>query len=177
MWLERPGRSKLTSVMEAQTIETWLLTVGAESVEHPGGTLLAHLRRTAEVIGAWGGDTRAQCVALLHAAYGTDGFPIAFLQPAQRGDLLQLVGEAIERDVYLYGCCDRSTTYPALANEKTVIDDRFTQAQHDISRDDAERFVRLTVANELDVFAHNAQLRNAHGAWLVGWARKCSAWF
>ncbi len=128
------------------------------------------------MIGAWGGDERAQCAALLHASYGTDGFPVALLEPAQRSDLLQLVGETIERDVYLYGCCDRSATYPALAQGRTVIDDRFTQAQHAISGDDAERFVRLTVANELDVFAQNAQIREAHGTWLVGWARECSAW-
>jgi hypothetical protein len=50
---------------------------GADSVEHPGGTLLEHLRRVADRLGRQGADPDTVAAGLCHAAYGTAGFPQA----------------------------------------------------------------------------------------------------
>jgi hypothetical protein len=162
--------------LRLRAVDHWLVAAGAQSIEHPGGTLLAHLRRTRERLAAWGGDERGQLGALIHAAYGTDGFSTPLLSLSRRGELRRLVGEEAEDDVYLYCCCSRAETYRDLARGILRVVDRFSSTSREVSADQARRFVQLTTANELDVFEWSPSLRTAHAPWLVQWAQNCSAW-
>lgn len=60
------------------------------------------------------GDVRAwpRLAGLAHAVYGTDGFDLALLDPADRTTPRVLIGESAERLVHLYGACDRDRTWP-----------------------------------------------------------------
>ncbi|NUK39308.1 hypothetical protein HRW12_37470, partial [Streptomyces lunaelactis] len=65
---------------------------GAESLDHPGGTLLAHLQRVKDHLAAWGARPALQLAGLCHAFYGTDGFATALLPLDRRGDLASVIG-------------------------------------------------------------------------------------
>ena len=52
-----------------------LVERGADDLDHPGGTLGAHLRRVAARLVDHGVDETTRRAGLWHAAYGTDGFP------------------------------------------------------------------------------------------------------
>jgi hypothetical protein len=47
----------------------------AGEVPHPGGTLLAHLRRTHAPLEAWQARPAVRLAGLCHAFYSTDGVP------------------------------------------------------------------------------------------------------
>jgi catechol 2,3-dioxygenase-like lactoylglutathione lyase family enzyme len=136
--------------------ERFLVAHGAQEIDHPGGTLLAHLRRVADQLADWGASEELVLAGFCHAAYGTDGFGTALLPLRRRADLVIVIGAAAEGLVYRYASCDRGATYPALgATAPMRLRDRFTGQWHDI---DPKDFLVLTAANELDVVAHNAEL-------------------
>ncbi|WP_069162500.1 DUF6817 domain-containing protein [Nocardia altamirensis] len=154
-------------------LDRFLTERGAESIAHPGGTLLAHLRRVTDKLAAWGADADVQAAGLCHAAYGTDGFRQALVDPMDRTTLAALAGKRAEALVYLYGSCDRATVYPRLGSRPVVFRDRFTGLEHAPTEADLRAFLEITVANELDVLAHNAELAAEHGAALHRLFARC----
>jgi catechol 2,3-dioxygenase-like lactoylglutathione lyase family enzyme len=145
--------------------ERFLVSHGAEGIAHPGGTLLAHLRRVADQLADWGARDDLVLAGLCHATYGTDGFATALLPLRRRADLVNVIGAAAEGLVYNYASCDRGATYPGLGGAAPMrLRDRFTGQWRDINPTD---FLVLTAANELDVFAHNADLAARAGPALL----------
>lgn len=140
-----------------------LLARGADRLEHPGGTLYAHLRRVHAALGEWGARPELRLAGLCHAFYGTDGFAEALGDPDRRGELIDVIGTEAEALVYLYASCDRARTYPHLASADGPFTDRFTGAVHRPPRERRRDFAELTVANELDVLTASPALRAAHG--------------
>lgn len=131
--------------------------LGAERIEHPGGTLLAHLRRVHALAVEWNADPRTRLAAICHASYGTDGFRHALLPSTDRQRLRDVIGPDAEALVYLYGACDRERTYPELGRRPLPAADRFTTTSNMIDGADLRDFAVLTIVNELDVARH-AQL-------------------
>ena len=127
---------------------------GAAGLEHPGGTLLAHLVRVRERLLRLGAGPDLQHAGLAHAVYGTDGFPVTLIDPAQRDVLRDIAGPAVEAMVYRYGACDRARTWPDLARTG-VLHDRFDGSTETLSRADLRDLVDLTIVNELDVLDHD----------------------
>jgi hypothetical protein len=145
-------------------VEEFLLAKGALDVDHPGGTLLSHLRRTHDVLYEWGARPALRLAGLTHAAYGTDGFPHPLMGISARPTLSSLIGTEAEAIVYTYGSCDRAFAYPLLTDGQTPkFRDRFTGSVSDPSPRQVRDLVELTFANELDVLAHNEELLAAHG--------------
>jgi hypothetical protein len=144
-------------------VEEFLLAKGALDVDHPGGTLLGHLRRTHDVLCAWGARPALRLAGLVHAAYGTDGFPHGLMDVRSRPTLAGLIGSEAEEIVYAYGSCDRAFTYPRLTDAEPRLRDRFTGEITTPSPRLVRDLVELTFANELDVLAHNEDVRNEHG--------------
>lgn len=147
-------------------VEEFLLAVGALDVDHPGGSLLAHLRRTHDTLLSWGARPAVRLAGLTHAAYGTDGFPEPLISTDARSNLAQLVGSEAEEIVYIYGSCDRKYSYPTISSGAPLFRDRFTGQIRTPDTQLVSDFVDLTIANELDVLSHNEDLKNQHGAGL-----------
>ncbi|HEY7047886.1 MAG TPA: VOC family protein [Jatrophihabitantaceae bacterium] len=150
--------------MDRVRAERFLLDHGADRIDHPGGTLYAHLGRVADQLAAWGASDDVVLAALCHATYGTDGFATALLPVAERPTLADVIGPAAEGIVYLYASCDRGKTYPELGGSGAVsFHDRFTGQARPVGADELRDFMAITAANELDVFAHNAELADRYG--------------
>ncbi|OIJ68182.1 DUF6817 domain-containing protein [Streptomyces mangrovisoli] len=140
-----------------------LRDLGAEELAHPGGTLLAHLRRVQARLAGWQARPALQLAGLCHAFYGTDGFPAALLSVDRRADLAAVIGIEAEALVYLYASCDRKATCPLLDRAEAAFHDRFTglasrpgaQARHD--------FAELSAANELDLADIDPAFRDRWG--------------
>lgn len=131
---------------------------GAETVPHPGGTLLAHLQRVERRLRDHAADDVLRLAALGHAVYGMDGFDTALPDLDQRHVLGQAANVDAEGLVYLYAACDRSRTWPGLG-ETREIHDRWTGTSMRPSPVVLARFVDLSIANELDVIEHSAEAR------------------
>ncbi|GGT88347.1 hypothetical protein GCM10010289_05440 [Streptomyces violascens] len=136
--------------MTAKALEM-LAAAGAEEIGHPGGTLLAHLRRTGELLASWGARPALVSAGLCHAFYGTDGFRVALLDLDRRAELADAIGAEAEALVYFYASCDRKASYPGLADDKGVFVDRYTGVHMCPDLDARRDFAELTVANELDI--------------------------
>lgn len=147
--------------------EALLRTRGAGGIDHPGGTLLAHLVRVASLLAEWGADDDVQLAGLCHAAYGTDGFGVALLGLDERALLVEAIGQSAEALVYLYASCDREQTYPQLPQPVVTFRDRFDGMRRTPPQSAVHAFVEITAANELDVIRNNHELARRYGAALA----------
>ena len=147
-----------------QTVKVWLREHGAEAIDHPGGTLYAHLGRVHDRLGALGHDPQVQLAGLAHAVYGTDGFDLTLLAVTDRAVLRGLVGDRAEELVYLYGACERSRTWTSLPDTRQVWD-RFTGGPRTLSPEQIRPFVDLSIVNELDVAEQDPAFVTRHGAY------------
>jgi hypothetical protein len=149
-----------------------LLTAhGADRIEHPGGTLLAHLVRTAQRLESWQARSELVLAGLCHAAYGTDGFPVPLVEVGQRATLAAVIGTAAEAIVYAYCASDRS--HPMPSSDGGTLRDRFTGAIVSPTAELLAAFVDLTCANEIDVLLHNPSLLASAGSDIAQLLRAC----
>jgi hypothetical protein len=146
---------------------------GAEAIDHPGGTLYAHLERVEHRLATLGASDDLQLAGRAHAVYGTDGFGVTLLGLDERPLLTAIAGSDVERTVYRYGACDRSRTWTALADSRQVWD-RFTGACEALAPDDLREFTDLSLVNELDIAEHAPGFLDEHGDFFrrltVAWA-------
>src|SRR5262245_23019724 len=136
--------------MVDESIVARLRDRGAAQVEHPGGTLLAHLIRVAESLKRQGSEAWVVTAGLCHAAYGTAGFAPALFGLDERTLLASWIGSEAEGLVYLYGACDRRE-WTAEGGLPPVLRDRFDSALVTPPQHVRRALLELTVANELDV--------------------------
>jgi hypothetical protein len=144
-----------------------LKSAGAETIDHPGGTLLAHLQRVSTLLATWNARPALVSAGLCHAFYGTDGFAVALLELDRRAVLAKAIGAEAEELVYFYASCDRKASYRTLAEPDAVFTDRFTGERIQPSLHQRRDFAELTAANELDIAAVSAQMREQYGASLL----------
>ncbi|MER5434264.1 DUF6817 domain-containing protein [Streptomyces sp. NPDC002588] len=147
--------------------EALLTDLGAADSPHPGGTLLAHLRRVRSRLADWGAGSDLQLTGLCHAAYGTDGFPRPLLPLDRRGELAAVIGDAAEAGVYLYAACDRGATYPTLTGPGAPFRDRFTGATLAPGPLALAGFAELSAANEIDLAVDDPAFRDRWGTQLL----------
>ncbi|MCX5384125.1 DUF6817 domain-containing protein [Streptomyces sp. NBC_00083] len=152
--------------MNAQALSL-LERAGAAEVEHPGGTLLAHLRRTGDLLASWGARPALATAGLCHALYGTDGFATALAGLERRTEIADAIGAEAEEIVYVYASCDRTTAYRELALEDGLFVDRFTGAHSRPGPGTRRDFAELTAANELDLATVAPGFRADHAAGLL----------
>jgi catechol 2,3-dioxygenase-like lactoylglutathione lyase family enzyme len=148
--------------------QQFLLEHGADRIDHPGGTLFAHLGRVADQLAAWGAADDVVLAGLCHATYGTAGFATALLPVSARTELSDVIGPAAEAMVYLYASCDRAATYPLLGGTGPAdVLDRFSGQARSVEPAQLRAFMEITVANELDVIGHNADYADRYSAPLL----------
>ncbi|TFV88325.1 DUF6817 domain-containing protein [Blastococcus sp. CT_GayMR16] len=146
---------------DADRVAELLRARGAEAIDHPGGTLCAHLERVQHKLADLGASRRLQLAGRAHAVYGTDGFDVALLTLDERPLLADIAGEDVERLVYRYGACDRSRTWHGLAETRQVWD-RFTGACEALDAEDLRDFADLSIVNELDIAEHAPEFLAQH---------------
>lgn len=144
-----------------------LRACGADGMEHPGGTLLAHLLRVRERLAAWGARPALQLAGLCHAFYGTDGFAATLLPLERRDELRAAIGAEAEGLVYFYASCDREASYPRLQQDDGPYRNRFTGEVLTPTLRQRRDFAELTAANELDIASVSEEFRNTWGADLL----------
>lgn len=130
----------------------FLKSRSAERIEHVKGTLLTHLEGTCALLLSWGSSVDLCLAGLCHTVYGTDGFPLQFLDISRRSELRRLIGPKAEEFVYFHASCDRSHLYPQIENGSLVrFRDRFSGSI--FAPDDGlfKSFLELTLANELEI--------------------------
>ncbi|MCX4819486.1 hypothetical protein OG883_06100 [Streptomyces sp. NBC_01142] len=146
---------------------------GAARIDHPGGTLLAHLERVRERLEAWGARPALQLAGLCHAFYGTDGFATSLLPLERRDELTAAIGREAEELVYFYASCDRGASYRTLPRADAAYRDRFTGETFTPTAGQRRDFAELTAANELDLARANEAFRAEWGGELMrlftGW--------
>lgn len=140
----------------------WLRQHAAETIEHPGGNLYAHLSRVYHRLGRLGLNDDTRLAGLAHATYGTDGFDVVLLDRQDRGTLREIIGERAEDLVYRYGGCDRSRTWQRLADTGEVCN-RFTNQAESLDPAQLRSFVDLSIVNELDVMEQAPSIIDEHG--------------
>ena len=131
-------------------------------IDHPGGTLYAHLGRVHDRLVALGLDPDVARAGLTHAAFGTDGFDVALLPLTERATLRALIGVVAENLVYRYGACDRRRTWRTLASSRTIWD-RFTGTASPAEPAELRPFVDLTIVNELDLLEQDGSAGERYG--------------
>jgi uncharacterized protein (TIGR00369 family) len=160
--------ARVTSMLrDRPSPDAFLAARGADELPHPGGTLLAHLRRVHALLCEWQARPSVRLAGLCHAFYGTDGFPSALGDVTDRKELAAVIGEDAERIVYFYAGCDRAFSYPRLAEEGAPYRDRFTGAESDLPPRIRRDLAEITAANELDLARVNDDFRAAHGRALL----------
>jgi hypothetical protein len=151
-----------------------LETHGAAELAHPGGTLLAHLIRTEALLQAWGAPPALRLAGLAHAVYGTDGFPEALVDHAERDRIVEVVGAEAEAIIHTYAGCDRGDLYPQLGvADPPLIRDRWSGSHSPLDGQPLRDFCELTFANELDLVADNPDIAAAYGPYLTGLFARC----
>lgn len=137
---------------------------GAARIAHPGGNLLDHLMRTAQMLRSWRAPDELVMAGLAHAAYGTDGFAVALFALDERDVVAQSVGEQAEAIIYRYASCDRAFTLPKIGRPaEAAFRDRFTGEVDAPDAASVKQFAELTMANELDLLRHSETFRHEHG--------------
>jgi hypothetical protein len=130
----------------------FLKSHGADQTPHVNSNLFTHLEGTCELLREWGNAAPLCLAGLCHAVYGTDGFPVAFLDPSQRSELREIVGAEAEAIVYFYASCDRRYLYPQIERGAPVeFRDRFGEAVFVPDGALFRSFLELTFANELEL--------------------------
>ena len=155
---QEPQRDAVLAVLRAR---------GAETIEHPGGTLLAHLIRVFERLAGHGASRALQYAGLAHAVYGTDGLDVVLLDHHDREPLQALVGPEAELLIYRYGGCDRSRTWSDLARTRQVWS-RFDGSVELLAPADLRAFVDLSIVNELDVIERAPAVAERYGRYFRG---------
>jgi hypothetical protein len=150
--------------MNPDDVKVWLRERGADTIEHPGGTLYAHVGRVHDRLAALGHDQDVCLAGLVHAAYGTDGFDRTLLDPGEREPLRALVGERVENLVHVYGGCDRSRTWDGFGPTRQVVD-RWSGQATVLPESLATGFADLSIVNELDVSEQDPGIAARHGAY------------
>jgi hypothetical protein len=131
---------------------SFLESKSAGRVRHLGGSLLAHLKGTHDLLRRWGSPEFLCLAGLCHAAYGTDGFPTALLGLERRAELGEAIGPRAEEVVYFYASCDRARVYPQIGRVRPVqFRDRFSGEVFVPADSLFFPFLELTFANELEI--------------------------
>jgi hypothetical protein len=145
-----------------RNMRDWLRKHGAETIEHPGGNLYAHLSRVHDRLSRLGLNDDTRLAGLAHATYGTDGFDVVLLDRQDRSTLCEIIGERAEDLVHRYGGCDRSRTWQRLADTAEVYN-RFTNQTELLDAAQLCSFVDLSIVNELDVMEQAPSIIDEHG--------------
>lgn len=142
--------------------------MGAGDFAHLNGALSDHLIGTYRLLKEWDAREILCQAGLFHAAYGTAGFSVSWIDTTQRNRVAAIVGENAESIIYMYCACDRHFVWPQISREAEVtFRDRFTGNCRVLSAAELHDFCELTVANELEIASRDGAFIVMHGKELL----------
>src|SRR5687767_14791311 len=139
---------------EYERAVSFLESNSAGRVKHVGGgSLLAHLKGTYDLLRQWGNPESLCLAGLCHAVYGVPPrYQSAFLDINRRSELIDLIGPRAEELVYFYASCDRTRVYPQIGRVWPVqFRDHFSGEVFTPPDSLFFPFLELTFANELEI--------------------------
>ncbi len=133
-----------------------LEALGAKTLGHVNGSLIAHLEGTYQYLKTWG-NRQELCVAgLYHAVYSTHGYQHQLVTLDQRDLIIQIIGIEAESIVYHFSACDRHHLYSRIGREEPVLFlDRFLHKTKKLEHRLLCDLLELTIANELEIARHS----------------------
>jgi len=144
-------------------IDHFLAESQAAATADPGGTLVAHLHRTGDTLETWGAPDWLVDAARVHAVHGTDGF-LGPMSGTSRETLTATIGIRSEHFVARYCSCDRDRSYQTFVTDTPATIDRRTGRRAPLTATGLRATAELTIAKELDLFAHAPAIVARHGA-------------
>ncbi|MEV0461043.1 DUF6817 domain-containing protein [Catellatospora methionotrophica] len=136
--------------MTVDDVKALLRERGAQTIDHPGGTLYTHLVRVHDRLAAHGLPEPTALAGLSHAAYGTDGFDTALLTLDERDLLRAAAGPAAEQLVHRYAATLRRHTWRDLARSRQL-HNRLDATVTVLTAAELRPLVDLSIVNELDL--------------------------
>lgn len=132
----------------------FLQDLGADRIPHSGRTLLDHLVSTADIIRRWTDDEDTYKAALFHSIYGTEFFKNAPLKSQARERIVEVIGPAAERLVYIFCVMDRGSLNDALITSGSTYSVKWTgapdRAPIELLEDDFARVIQIVWANSVE---------------------------
>lgn len=111
-----PNENLESLALAREAMFTFLNSKNADRVRHSGKTLRAHLEGVEGILREWRLPEATIRAGLFHSVYGTEFFQRAILQPDDRDQVRELIGEEAERLAYLY-CGMRTDSFRANARK------------------------------------------------------------
>ncbi|GAA1401713.1 DUF6817 domain-containing protein [Catellatospora coxensis] len=150
--------------MSAESVKALLYQRGAQTIDHPGGSLCSHLERVHDRLTAHALPEWVALAGLAHAAYGTDGFDTALLTLDERPLLRAAVGDKAEQLVHRYAACLRKATWRPLAQTRQL-HDRFDGTVYTLTAAELRPLVDLSIVNELDLCEQSPDFAARYGGY------------
>lgn len=148
--------------MGDEDVKALLRERGAQTIDHPGGTLYTHLVRVHDRLAAHGLPASTALAGLAHAAYGTDGFDTALLTLAERDLLRAAAGPDAELIVHRYAATLRKATWRPLAQTRQL-HNRFDGTVQTLTAAELRPLVDLSIVNELDLCEQASDVAARYG--------------
>jgi hypothetical protein len=165
-----------TTVFQQQA--QFLEEAGAQRFPHAHSrSLLEHLLGTRSILIAWGQPVLLQRAGLFHSVYSTDVYRRELLSRSfDRGKLIDLIGPAAERVVYLFSTVPRKRMFQELMKRRGIPANGLEMAIGGpkpsvvLSAQEAAWLIVLHIANEAEQVQDSAS--GAPGLWLSRASRR-----
>jgi len=124
---------------------------GISTTNHSQATLLSHLKGTHDLLKKWHSADYVCLAGLCHSIYGTESFARAPATLDNREYVRGLIGEQAERLAYLFGAHKKESLWKNLESDGSIaIEDRFSDSDLPISKQDFSDLITVTLANWLE---------------------------
>lgn len=125
---------------------------GIQYQPHTQDGLLQHLKGTYQILSDWQCSQDLCLAGLCHSIYGTESYQRETVPLSERSHLQDLIGKNAERTAYFFGAHVKESLWKNLelsTNSYSIVD-RFTNERVEISQNDFNDLVTLTLANWLE---------------------------
>lgn len=140
-------------VTDRDRLITFLESRGADRVRHSGGSFLDHLVGVETLLKDWEEAAPTVLAGLFHSVYGTENFRRAILQPKNRTQVCDLIGERAERLAHIYCGMRAESFFKALPGGPPYsIVTRWEAEPVDLCEEDMRAIAAVFTANWLEQF-------------------------
>jgi hypothetical protein len=165
--------------MSVEKYLDFLIQLNTKQSKHIETNLLTHLQGVYNYLLVWNCPKEIQLAGLFHSIYSTDEFKTKSLSFEKRPELQKLIGRSAENLVYIYCCCsEKSFQNSVLNNCLPQLQNRFSNSQILLSKQEYNALLWVRLANILDIETRTQQNLPTNANFIVYWlGRKADAYF